>query len=139
MTLDGDAGLRRGPRIRTSRLRVEISKDAKAVDLRESLTPSAAVTPTWRPSVPPRGRPQLHFNVPSVSPQPAQVEGQGEVAISPMPLPARPGQHTPPPSEKPRAAPGNTTRKDARPKPYVLETPTASPHYAPNGMFPSRR
>jgi mediator of RNA polymerase II transcription subunit 12, fungi type len=124
------------PRVGTSRLRVEISKDSKTSEMVESPKPISDVTPTWRPSLPPRGRPQLHFDVPSVSnlsPRPTQEGSQNEVAIKPMPLPARPGQHAPPTSEKSRSAPNNAAKKDARPKPYVLEVPAAAPHYPPNG------
>lgn len=135
LTFDGDTA-RHGPRVGTSRLRVEISKDSKASEIVDSPKPLSDATPTWRPSLPPRGRPQLHFDVPSVSnlsPRPAQEGGQNEVAIKPMPLPVRPGQHPPPSSEKSRPAPSNAAKKDARPKPYVLEVPTAAPHYPPNG------
>jgi mediator of RNA polymerase II transcription subunit 12 len=138
LTFDGDAALgRHGPRIGTSRLRVEISKDSKASEMVESPKPISDATPTWRPSLPPRGRPQLHFDVPSVSnlsPRPTQEEGQSEITIKPMPLPVRPGQHTPPCSEKLRSTPSNAAKKDARPKPYVLEVPAAAPHYSSNGM-----
>jgi mediator of RNA polymerase II transcription subunit 12 len=138
LTFDADAALgRHGPRIGTSRLRVEISKDSKALEMVESPRPISDVNPTWRPSLPPRGRPQLHFDVPSVSnlsPRPAHEGDQNEVTIKPMPLPVRPGQHPPPSFEKSRSAPSNTAKKDARPKPYVLEVPAAAPHYSPNGM-----
>ena len=143
LTFDGDAALgRHGPRIGTSRLRVEISKDSKASEMVESPKPISDATPTWRPSLPPRGRPKLHFDVPSVgnlSPRPLQEEGQNEAAIKPMPLPVRPGQYPPPSSEKVRSAPNNVAKKDARPKPYVLEVPTAAPYYSPNGMLNAQR
>lgn len=127
-----------GLRVGTSRLRVEISKDSKTSEMVESPKPISDATPTWRPSLPPRGRPQLHFDVPSVSnlsPRPAQEASQVEATIKPMPLPARPGQHPPPSPEKSRFATSNTARKDARPKPYVLDVPAAAPHYSPNGMY----
>jgi len=88
--------------------------------------------------MPPRGRPQLHFDVPSVSnlsPRTAQEVGNNEVIIKPMPLPVRPGQHAPPHLDKMRVAPGNAAKKDARPKPYVLEVPTSAPHYSVNGVL----
>jgi mediator of RNA polymerase II transcription subunit 12 len=141
LTFDGDPGLRHGQRIGASRLRVEISKDSKNTDMVESPKPTSAIaTPTWRPSLPPRGRPQLHFDVPSVSnlsPRPAQDGGQSEVTIKPMPLPVRPGRHALLISEKSRSTPGNSAKKDARPKPYVLETPAAAPHYFLNGTLDS--
>ena len=136
LTFDGDGTLgRHAPRIGTSRLRVEISKDSRASETVESPKPASDTTPTWRPSLPPRGRPQLHFDVPSVSnlsPRPAQDGGHNEVMIKPMPLPVRP-RHAPPSSQKTRSAPNNTAKKDARPKPYVLEVPADAPHYSPDG------
>lgn len=136
LTFDAALG-RQGSRVGTSRLRVEISKDSEASEMVESPKPISDATPTWRPSLPPRGRPQLHFDVPSVShlsPRPAQEGGHNETTIKPMPLPVRPGQHAPPSSEKSRSAPSNAAKKDARPKPYVLEVPAAAPHYPPNGV-----
>lgn len=136
LTFDESVLARHGPRVGTSRLRVEISKDSGPSEMVESPKPISDAAPTWRPSLPPRGRPQLHFDVPSISnlsPHPAQDGGQNEVTIKPMPLPVRPGQHAPPSSEKSRAAPSNAAKKDARPKPYILEVPTAAPHYSPNG------
>lgn len=138
LTFDGDTALgRHAPRIGTSRLRVEVSKDSKPTEMVESPKPSSDVTPTWRPSLPPRGRPQFHFDLPigsSLSPRPAQ---DSEAIPKPMPLPVRPGQHAPPVSGKSRAAPSTTVKKDARPKPYVLEVPAAAPTYSPNGMLNS--
>jgi mediator of RNA polymerase II transcription subunit 12 len=134
-TFDGDA--RHGPRVGTSRLRVEISKDSGTSEMVESPKPLSDAAPAWRPSLPPRGRPQLHFDVPRVSnlsPRPAHEGGQIEATIKPMPLPVRPGQHAPPSTEKSRSAPSNAAKKDARPKPYVLEVPAAAPHYSPNGV-----
>ena len=137
LTFDGDAAVAR-PRIGTSRLRVEISTDSKTADLVESPRPISASTPIWKPAQPPRGRPQLHFDVPSVSnlsPRPAQDGNQEEVAIKPMPLPMRPGKHAPLKIEKPKPTAASSAKKDVRPKVYVLETPAAAPHYSPNGMF----
>ena len=131
LTFDGEVAR---PRIGTSRLRVEISTDSKQTDVVESPRPSSAATPTWRPSLPPRGRPQLHFDVPSViNPRSAQEGGQHDNTIKPMPLPVRPGQYAPPLSGKQRPLPVNTNKKDARPKPYTLEVPAIAPHYSPNG------
>lgn len=131
----GDAALAR-PRIGTSRLRVEIS-DSTHADLHESPKPVSGVNPTWRPSLPPHGRPHLHFDVPSISHpkvQSAQDGGHGETMIKPVPLPVRPGQYAPPNSEKQRQLPPNIVKKDVRPKPYTLEVPTAAPRYSPHGL-----
>ncbi|KAH7333493.1 RNA polymerase-like protein II mediator complex component Srb8 [Rhexocercosporidium sp. MPI-PUGE-AT-0058] len=130
LTVDGELSR---PRIGTSRLRVEISTDAKQADVVESPRPSSTATPTWKPALPPRGRPQLHFDVPSViNPRSAQEGGQHDITIKPMPLPARPGQYAPPLSGKQRPLPTNPNKKDARPKPYTLEVPPMAPHYSPN-------
>lgn len=142
LTFDGsDTALGRYgtiPRNGGSRLKLEISKDAKNPDLVESPKPAPDAAPTWRPSLPPRGRPQLHFDVPSISnrsPRAAQEGGQNETTIKPVPLPVRPGQHAPPALDRSRTAPGTSGKKDARPKPYILEVPAAAPHYPPNGML----
>ncbi|KAK2629649.1 hypothetical protein QTJ16_000469 [Diplocarpon rosae] len=128
-TSEGEA--RHGSRIGASRLRVEISTDSKQTGALESPKLSSAATPTWRPLLPPRGRPQLHFDVPCISH--SHPRGQHGGAIKPMPLPARPGQHAPPMSQKHKPSPTSTAKKDARPKPYTLEVPAAAPRYPPNG------
>lgn len=139
LTLDGDTAGRHAPRIGTSRLRLEVSTDSKSTVV-DSPAPISDATSSWKPSLPllppPRGRPMLHFDVPSVSnlsPRPSQDGAHDEPTIKPMPLPIRPGQHAPPASAKSRPAAGTTVRKDARPKPYVLEVPTLAPQYPPNG------
>jgi mediator of RNA polymerase II transcription subunit 12 len=120
------------PRNGGSRLKLEISKDSKPSPLVESPVPASVAIPSWMSSQPPRGRPRLQFDVPGVSdlsPGKTQEE-HNKIAKrpQPMPMPMRPGQHAPPATQKTRAAPGNTAKKDARPKPYVLEVPTtASP------------
>lgn len=127
------------PRIGGSRLKLEISKDSKNPVLLESPKPTSDATPTWQSSLPPRGRPQLPFDVPSVnlfSPSAAAQGGHNDISpVRPMPLPVRPGQHAPPALDKSRNVSGNAAKKDTRPKPYVLEVPTAAPHYTPNGML----
>ncbi|KAK0111317.1 RNA polymerase II mediator complex subunit [Cadophora gregata] len=131
LAFDGEAAR---PRIGTSRLRVEISTDSKQSGVAESPIPSSATTPSWRPSLPPRGRPQLHFDVPSVvNPRSAHEGGQYDTTIKPMPLPVRPGQHISPFPGKQRPLTVNNNKKDARPKPYTLEVPAIAPQYFPNG------
>jgi len=127
------------PKNAGSRLKLEISQDPANSAFVESPKGTSTPTPTWKPALPPRGRPQLHFDVPSVSnpsPRPAQDGGNTEAPIKPIPLPIRPGQHTPPLPEKSRAAPIHIAKKDVRPKPYVLEVPAAAPHYPQNGISP---
>jgi len=137
LTLEPDAARHATiPRMASSRLRLEISESSS--DMVASPKQNSDGTPIWRPSVPPRGRPQLHFDVPnlnSLSPGGIPEGTQNENPIKAMPLPVRPGQHPAPAVEKSRAALGNSAKKDARPKPYVLEVPTAAPQYPPNGML----
>ncbi|KAI9050465.1 hypothetical protein LZ554_005628 [Drepanopeziza brunnea f. sp. 'monogermtubi'] len=124
LTFEGGDAAR--PRLGNSRLRVEISTDPRQSDIK---SPKSFLAAT-----PPRGRPQLPFDVPSAGQRGAQEGGQHAITIKPMPLPVRPGQHAPPTSEKPRPVPTSTTaKKDARPKPYNLEVPAIAPHYSPNG------
>ena len=137
-TFDAEV-VRYGARVGASRLRVEISKDSKVSEMVESPKPISDAASSWRPSLPPRGRPQLHFDVPSVSnpsPRPVQ-DGQNEVTIKPMPLPSRPGQHPPASVDKSRAVPSSSVKKDVRPKAYVLEVPAVAPRYPPNGVSKS--
>lgn len=137
LAFDGsDAGGRHANMARNggSRLKLEISKASKNLDFVESPKATLESTPTWRPSLPPRGRPQLHFDVPSISNFSPQEGAQMEVPVKSMPLPVRPGHHAPAP-DKARVVSGYSLKKDARPKPYVLEVPTAAPHYSPNGML----
>ena len=127
------------PRTAGSRLKLETSsRDSQGATTSEPLKSSSLeVPPIWRP---PRGRPQLHFDVPSISnpgPRAAQEGDRAEVVITPMPLPVRPGHHPRPATSRPRGESGNPQKKDARPKPYVLEVPAAAARYSPNGMLPT--
>lgn len=139
LTLESDAAGRYGtvPRMGSSRLRLEISESSN--DSVASPKQNSDATTPWRTSVPPRGRPQLHFDVPNSS-NPGlgasqQEAAHNEVNIKAMPLPVRPGQHAPPTAEKARPALGSSAKKEGRPKPYSLEVPTLAPRYPPNGML----
>jgi mediator of RNA polymerase II transcription subunit 12 len=124
------------PRNAGSRLKLETSRDSPSATTGESTKSSLQVPPVWKP---PRGRPQLHFDVPSIrnpGPRTAQEGDRAEVVINPMPLPVRPGHHPRPTGDRTRVEPGNTQKKDARPKPYILEVPAAAARYSPNSMFP---
>lgn len=123
-----------------SRLKLEISQDAQvtpAGDLAKAPSSSLEAPPIWRH---PRGRPQLHFDVPSISnPRSRSAQGAGdhsEVAMTPMPLPLRPGHHPRPAPDRRRGEPAGAVKKDARPKPYVLEVPGAAARYSQGGTFP---
>lgn len=145
VTFDGpDAVLPRytlHPQSAGSRLKLETSHDAQeapAGDLAKAPSSSLEVPPIWRH---PRGRPQLHFDVPSISnPRPRSAQATGdhaEVAITPMPLPLRPGHHPHPTADRRRGEPGSALKKDARPKPYVLEVPAVAARYSQGGASPN--
>lgn len=134
--VDGHDGFTRAaPR---SKLNLEIGKNSQSEYGGESPKPFLDSASPWKSALPPRGRPLLHSDVPSVTnftPRTPQDRGQNEPAIKPMPLPVRPGQHAPPTTtERPRQGVPNSAKKDARPKPYSLEVPTAAPRYFPDGM-----
>lgn len=115
------------------KLELETSSDPPATLAAEASKPARELLPVWRP---PRGRPQLHFDVR----QPVAQDGDSAVAaIHPVPLPERPVRHPRPIRETPRGEPGNAQKKDARPKPYILEAPAAAARYSPNGMLLSPR
>lgn len=139
VTFDGpDAVLPRyglPPKMAGSRLKLETSRDSQSADIGETAKSSTLeVPPIWRH---PRGRPQLHFDVPSISnpgPRAAQDGDRPDGAINPMPLPIRPGHHPRPTVDRPRGEPTNAQKKDSRPKPYTLEVPAAAARYSQNGM-----
>ncbi|KAH8803190.1 RNA polymerase-like protein II mediator complex component Srb8 [Xylogone sp. PMI_703] len=80
-----------------------------------------------------RGRPLLWFDAPKpggISPA-ATEEPSKEAPPRPLPLPARPGRHLPPPNDdKARHASSSVAKKDGRPKPYSLTAPSIAPVYA---------
>ncbi|TAQ88198.1 hypothetical protein B7494_g3506 [Chlorociboria aeruginascens] len=130
-----------------SRLKLEISKDSRESALLVAEAPRQTPDGThtsWQPSpLPPRGRPQPHFDVPSIStssPGSGAIPGGGNhlaIPLRTIPLPPRPGQHTRPAPEKPtRVIAGNSLRKDGRPKPYILEIPRVAPHYSLDDFSP---
>ncbi|RFU33508.1 hypothetical protein B7463_g2804, partial [Scytalidium lignicola] len=83
-----------------------------------------------------RGRPLLRFDAPKlddINPITGE-EAPKETTPRPLPLPARPGRHAPPPSDnKARHASSSVAKKDTRPKPYSLTAPTIAPSYANSG------
>ncbi|RDW77406.1 hypothetical protein BP6252_05459 [Coleophoma cylindrospora] len=125
-------------RIGGSRLKLEVTKDSNDAGPFESPRPILDAPSNWKPpTTRSRGRPTLHSDVPS-SMNPG-AEQEREVAALPirpipMPMPTRPGQQAPATvANKPKSTPGTSAKKDARPKPYTLEVPSAAPHYTPNG------
>ncbi|KAL3420185.1 transcription mediator subunit Med12 [Phlyctema vagabunda] len=131
------------PRTGGSRLKVESTPGSRNIAASSASSPMAVLNapPPTRPWAPLRGRPLLHTDVTTSgggedeslsSGSVGQVHGEA-LMMRHMPMPTRPGQHVPLAINKPKVASGMVVRKDARPKPYTLEVPTAAPHYSPNG------
>ncbi|KAI9641080.1 RNA polymerase II mediator complex subunit [Ciborinia camelliae] len=117
-----------------SRLKQEISNESR----NSSQTDASSLAPsnTNRQSLPPRGRPQLHSDIIRTRASKSSLssdQNYNQISAKPFPLPVRPGQHTPPFVDKPGSSIGPSGKKDTRPKPYVLEVPTAAPSYSLNG------
>ncbi|ESZ89638.1 hypothetical protein SBOR_9976 [Sclerotinia borealis F-4128] len=118
-----------------SRLKQEISNESRGSIQAEATSSASSNAISNRQYLSPRGRPQLHSDVlRSKASKSSLTPDQhfNQTSAKPFPLPVRPGQHAPPFVEKPGSSIGSSGKKDARPKPYVLEVPTAAP-YSPNG------
>ncbi|KAF7960525.1 hypothetical protein EAE96_000205 [Botrytis aclada] len=119
-----------------SRLKQEISNESRSSVQADAsgLVPSNFMSN--RQFLPPRGRPQLHSDVlrmrASKSILPSD-QNHGQTPAKPFAFPVRPGQHPPPSLDRPSPSIGPTGKRDARPKPFVLEVPSAAPSYSPNG------
>lgn len=113
-----------------SRLSLEIGHDITGGEFLESPRDSDISSQVAASARVPRNRPKLHSDF-DVSTRPVQETG----AIKPMPFPPRPGQHAPPTStSKPSQTQTQNVKKDARPKPFTLEIPSAAPSFPANGM-----
>jgi mediator of RNA polymerase II transcription subunit 12 len=111
-----------------SRLNLEIGHDITGGEIVESPRDSDISSQVAASARVPRNRPKLHSDF-NVSIRPAQEAG----AIKPFP--PRPGQHAPPTStSNPSQTQTQTVKKDARPKPFTLEIPSAAPSFPANGM-----
>lgn len=122
------------------------SPHGPAKNARPNFNPSRSASAVGSPNVVeaapkyPRGQPRLHFDI-----HPLQIKVEDDTSsLSPaapdlpdngpsIPLPVRPGRQNRPTVTKQRTQPTSTARKDARPKPYILEVPAIAPHYPPNG------
>ncbi|KAF7892464.1 uncharacterized protein EAF02_000002 [Botrytis sinoallii] len=119
-----------------SRLKQEISNESRSSVQADasSLVPSTSISN--RQLLPPRGRPQLHSDAlrmrASKSILPSD-QNHSQTPAKPFAFPVRPGQHPPPSLDRPSPSIGPTGKRDARPKPFVLEVPLAAPSYSPNG------
>ncbi|CAD6447866.1 23e34830-c2a0-4824-b86a-9131de662131 [Sclerotinia trifoliorum] len=119
-----------------SRLKQEISNESGSSSQTEKSGSGPSNIRSSRQTLPPRGRPQLHSDVRHTrAPRSSLTSDQNynQVFARPFPLPVRPGRHAPPFVEKPSSSIGISGKKDARPKPFVLEIPPAAPSYSPNG------
>lgn len=120
-----------------SRLKQEISNDSRSsIQADESsLAPSNSISN--RQSLPSRGRPQLHSDILRMRASKSILlsdQTHSQTPAKPFAFPVRPGQHPPPSLGRPSPSIGPTGKRDARPKPFVLEVPLAAPSYSPNGM-----
>ncbi|TGO16465.1 hypothetical protein BTUL_0028g00670 [Botrytis tulipae] len=119
-----------------SRLKQEISNESRSSVQADasSLVPSNSTSN--RQLLPPRGRPQLHSDVlrmrASKSILPSD-QNHSQTPAKPFAFPVRPGKYPPPSLDRPSPSIGPTGKRDARPKPFVLEVPLAAPSYSPNG------
>ena len=131
-----------GPRQIGSRLKLTISDDAKSPVADSSVKPIVDEISVSRLPLPARGRPWVHLDLPILEesrvPE-AHVGSPSETLGRPLPFPVRPGHHSPPTRVD---TPGTTavasshfTKKDARPKAYVLEVPTTAPRFPPSGKL----
>jgi mediator of RNA polymerase II transcription subunit 12 len=127
-----------------SRLKLEVSKDSVKGSTNGTDSPKALEAPQESQPVPIRGRPRLLFEANT-----RQLQGANDVPLvsairggdnitghAPLPMPRRPGQN-PELSGRRLKTPATHTpaKKDVRPKPYVLEVPSAAPHYSGGNML----
>jgi mediator of RNA polymerase II transcription subunit 12 len=132
-------------RVGGSRLKLEISKDAArganiAID-----SPKVVDVPTETPfPVVIRGRPKLHFvgdpqqlgGASQGAPISSVRGGENVIGHVPLPMPRRPGQNAQSSIGRDKlSTPRAAVKKDVRPKPYTLETPSLAPRYPPNGKI----
>ncbi|QSZ31014.1 hypothetical protein DSL72_000575 [Monilinia vaccinii-corymbosi] len=140
LTLDvpDSASVRYGQTSRAggSRLKQEISNESRSSSQAEASRSTPSNTILNRQCLHPRGRPQRHSDVlrtrafkSSLTPD----QNSNQISAKSFPLPLRPGQHAPPSVYQPGSPIGSSGKKDARPKPWFLEIPTAAPSYSPNG------
>ncbi|KAA8576046.1 hypothetical protein EYC84_006209 [Monilinia fructicola] len=140
LTLDmpDSASLRYGQTSRAggSRLKQEISNESRSSSQGEASRSTPSNIIPNRQSLRPRGRPQLHSDVLRTRPPKSNLtsdQNYNQISAKSFPLPVRPGQHAPSSIYKPGPSIGSSGKKDARPKPWVLEVPAAAPSYSPNG------
>ena len=139
LVLNGSENGRHGAsRLGGSRLKVEMSKG--------SMDAPVLIDPPRIVSAAPileaiRGRPRLqfeadlqHFRVTHGSTHLSSIRGvENSTTANPIPMPRRPVQSAPPFARGERGPNSVAPKKEVRPKPYVLEVPSAAPHFQPNG------
>ncbi len=150
LTFDGsDASQTRNnlSKIGRSRLNIEISKDPKNTTVVPSSSKGSEVASDLRSLPPPRGKPTLQFSADLDAPDYFDFENTPSAPSSarrfeksssqvPLPLPKRPAQAIPSSVQRHKVDSRRSgPRRDARPKPYVLEVPSSAPRYPPNGML----
>ncbi|KAI0996424.1 Mediator of RNA polymerase II transcription subunit 12 [Podosphaera aphanis] len=130
-SVDGGNELRRS-RPKIPYLKVEINNDPSPAETRESSGASSVGTPLWRLIPPSRGRPQLHCDIPSLSSLNSRDVSAKDSRCKSMPMPERPRKRCFSVPKNVGSFSAASTKKDTRPKPYVLEVPATAPHHAPN-------
>jgi mediator of RNA polymerase II transcription subunit 12 len=121
-----------------SRLKLELSQATKDVSF---VMDSPKATEIESSLLSHRGRPKLQFE----GDRP-QLQGVHDLSTlssirgvenitpqTPMPLPTRPAHGVPSVVRGQLVAPTPSAKKDARPKPYVLEVPSVAPQYSSSG------
>jgi mediator of RNA polymerase II transcription subunit 12, fungi type len=124
-------------RISGSRLKLEVPNNA--VKFSESPNVLDRLPDSQLPPLILRGRPKLQFQGQSQlqgakdAPLISSIRGGENITVQiPLPMPIRPGQGARCPLRE-RPSQISAHKKDARPKPYILEVPSTAPRYPPNG------
>lgn len=139
LTLNGSENGRYGAsRPGGSRLKVEMSKESMDVPVLVESLKGVSVAPTLEAI---RGRPRLqfegdrqHFRLTHGFPHLSSIRGVENITTAnPIPLPRRPVQSAPPFARGERGPIAVAVKKEVRPKPYVLDVPSAAPHFQPTG------
>jgi mediator of RNA polymerase II transcription subunit 12, fungi type len=141
--VESDGSATTPSRISGSRLKLELSRDLNDAAQHNDF-PNPHESPQESQLLRPvsRGRPKFQFqgNRPQLQgasdvPLLSSIRGGENItAQMSLPMPRRPSQNVRC-SPRERAPPASVLKKDARPKPYILEVPSAAPRCPPNGRL----
>lgn len=115
-----------------SRLKLELSHDSTDSITQTAINESPGALDSSKPFTPSRIMPPMDTSdLGDMSPHASTRAPTADGDTAPMPMPSRrPRFSLPVPRAAPPApAPAPSTKKDTRPKPYVVETPAAAPRY----------